>query len=218
MGTEFPEHGPDHARRRLGFSLILSSMAGAATVSVAGTHIINAGVTLKSDAAINVAGPGDSLTVNGRITDSGASNGITLSGGGLLVLANTNNAYGSGTTLNGGRLRFAALGCFWAVATSPFVAARSNTLPGAVSSPIDVSNRFNAVPAGQQAQDRHQRQHRYVSDSDRRHWWLGQVRCRHVDTGLQQQLYRPHHDQWRDIATRQRRGKRHDPGQQQHHE
>ena len=116
------------------FNLVLSSTS-AATVTVAGTHIINAGLTLNSDAAINVAGTSDSLTVNGRITDSGAGKGLTLSGSGLLVLANTNNAYSGGTTLNSGTTSLRRGWAAWAAATSPSVAARSNTLPGAVPHP-----------------------------------------------------------------------------------
>ena len=119
-------------------------------MTVAGTHIINAGLTLNSSAAINVAGPSDSLTVNGRIADGGTGKGLTLSGCGMLVLANTNNAYSGGTTLNGGILRFAALGSLGS-GNITFGGGTLQYPPGGGISSIDVSSQFAAVPTGQQA-------------------------------------------------------------------
>jgi fibronectin-binding autotransporter adhesin len=92
-----------------GGGLVLDNGSNPALVSAAGTHAIDASVpvSLNSAAIVNVA-TGGALTVNGNVNDgANGANGISKSGGGLLVLRGA-NGYSGGTTVNAGVVRFDA--------------------------------------------------------------------------------------------------------------
>ncbi|HTQ39758.1 MAG TPA: autotransporter-associated beta strand repeat-containing protein [Pirellulales bacterium] len=89
-----------------GGSLIIDNGALPATVSIAGTQAITAGVTLNGSTQVNVAGSSDTLTVSGAVQGAGT---VTKSGSGTLVLG-TANSYGptagsTGTTLQSGAIQ-----------------------------------------------------------------------------------------------------------------
>jgi fibronectin-binding autotransporter adhesin len=84
-----------------GNSLVMDNAGSTAVVTVAGTQTINAGVSLNSSAAITVTSGTDQLTFGGSIADGTASNGITLSGAGMLVLAAPNTYSGPTNVLSG---------------------------------------------------------------------------------------------------------------------
>ena len=83
--------------------------------SVLGNHTINTAVALNSTAAITIGG-GSGLTFGGPINDGSASNGITLSGGGTLILS-ASNGYSGGTTINGGLVMLSGSGALASAAT-----------------------------------------------------------------------------------------------------
>ena len=75
--------------------------AAAALTDSAGSHAITAPVALGTNAIVSVANAGDTLTISGLISGSGA---LTMSGAGTLVLAAL-NTYAGGTTILSGTLQ-----------------------------------------------------------------------------------------------------------------
>ena len=78
--------------------------SNAAINDASGSHFISAPMTLNTNTAITVTNSGTSLQISGAI---GGSGGITLSGGGNLLL-DAPNTYSGSTTVSGGKLVVAA--------------------------------------------------------------------------------------------------------------
>jgi|GEM_PF-3554598 len=68
-----------------------------------GSHVIAAPVQLNSQLAVSVANAADTLTISGNISNRavGGSEGITLSGGGTLLLSGSNGYSGATTVMSG---------------------------------------------------------------------------------------------------------------------
>ena len=78
---------------------------GNAIVNVSGSNTIHGDVTLAANAAINVVDSTDTLTLNGVISESGSSFGMTLPGAGTLEYTGTApNTYTGRTTVSAGTL------------------------------------------------------------------------------------------------------------------
>jgi autotransporter-associated beta strand protein len=100
--------------------LIFDQGPNSAAVNVLnGSHNINVPVQLKSSLAIAISNATSSLTINGSISGAG---GLTESGSGTLVLANS-NSYSGPTTITGGTMILAAAG---ALPTGSTVANNAN--------------------------------------------------------------------------------------------
>ncbi len=100
-----------------GSSLQLANSGGSASISVAsGSDAINAPIILGDSVNVSVV-DGTSLKVLGPISQSGGSDGLTLSGGGSLTLSGT-NSYTGGTVVSSGTL----------VVTSPSALSSSGQL------------------------------------------------------------------------------------------
>ena len=83
--------------------LQLNNGSSNATITVsAGSQTIAAPVVLENNVNVAVAG-GTSLTISGGIGQSGGSQGLTLSGGGTMILSGTDN-YSGGTVVSAGTL------------------------------------------------------------------------------------------------------------------
>ncbi len=82
--------------------LTLATTQGDAAIQVlSGSHSIAANITLHSNTDMIVSGTGDLLTLGGSLNGSG---GLIKSGSGRLILSGTDNTYGGGTTILGGKL------------------------------------------------------------------------------------------------------------------
>ena len=83
--------------------ILVSTGTTTAVVNNGGSHAINAPVVLGSNLNMSAAS-GTKLTINGQVSETGGSHSLTVSGGGLFVLAGT-NSYSGGTTVSGGMLQ-----------------------------------------------------------------------------------------------------------------
>ncbi|MEI8194804.1 MAG: hypothetical protein WCI73_02730 [Phycisphaerae bacterium] len=83
-------------------ALILDNGASDAAVSVAGTHVISAPVTLNSNMSISMTSTGQ-LTFSGGIGEGSPGKGSTLLSGGTFILGGT-NTYTGNTAVSGGNL------------------------------------------------------------------------------------------------------------------
>ncbi|HZZ73009.1 MAG TPA: autotransporter-associated beta strand repeat-containing protein, partial [Pirellulales bacterium] len=112
---------------------------GASPVAVAvngGNHIINAGVTLNSNATIT--GNGGSLTLNNVIGEGALGKAVTFAGTGNFNL-NAVNTYTGGTNINGGTIQTVAGG----LGTTGNITFGGGQLQYATTtSPLDISSRL----------------------------------------------------------------------------
>ena len=87
-----------------GSTLTLANNGNPVPVNVGGgSHTLNVPITLVDDLSFS-AFAGAVLTVSGPISESGGSKGVSVNGGGTLVLA-VPNSYSGNTTVNGGVLQ-----------------------------------------------------------------------------------------------------------------
>jgi autotransporter-associated beta strand protein len=93
-----------------GFALTLSYTA-AAPVNVYGNNAINTNVSLNSPAAF-YGQAGSQMTISGNVSDGTASNGVNVSGSGILYLT-ASNSYTGATVVNGGYLVFGSPGSLY---------------------------------------------------------------------------------------------------------
>ena len=114
-------------------SLQFKSGAGAASLTAAsGGHLISAPVTLASNLTATVTRSGDTLTLAGAISGSGA---LTKTGAGTLMLAGINSFSGTPSIVDGGTLLVngsLAAGCDVTVASGAGLGG-SGSIAGAVS-------------------------------------------------------------------------------------
>jgi autotransporter-associated beta strand protein len=115
--------------------LTLDNSGSAAGVTVAGQQVINAATRLNSDASINVNGQ---LTFGGSVSDGTASHGITVNGGGTLILA-TSNSYSGGTVLKQSALQ---LGDGHALGSGPLI-MNAGAISATGTSGITLANTYS---------------------------------------------------------------------------
>ncbi len=103
-----------------GGTLTFDNSGSGATITVSnGSHTINAPVALNSSTTVS-ATPTTMLMMAGQVNDGTASNGLTLTGGGTLVLSGS-NGYSAGTMINSGILNINADAALGAAPGSPAV-------------------------------------------------------------------------------------------------
>ena len=185
------------------------SLAAGATLDLAGNSLAINGLT--STGTIDNTGPAaGTLTVGynnqssqlfGVVQNTGGSLALYKLGVGTLVLANSNNSYAGGTTLNGGVLNIAADGALGAASGAVTFASSAGTLQAAANLALNPARDITTNGAG--AADRHSEQchvgcrnhlGKRRTDEDRR---------RHADPQRHQQLQRRHDRQRRDCPGRQ---------------